>query len=105
MSYDYYPEDHDKDCPSLNVANGNAHIPANIMGIVFGVYQVPFESLGAALDALRELDPERHTRETEHPAANVTLCGCPASQIEWYKFQLAVIIGYCKAKKCALRWG
>lgn len=115
MSYTYFPElpkgEWNTGEPHLNVANGNAHIPAIMMGIPFENYHVSPHELDAALasvEAQCEADYMKPTTESGGPGTGMCLvidCGRSCEQIAHYKARLIELIKFCQERKTYLRWG
>ena len=113
MSYTYFPEQEwgetDEDRPSLNVANGNAHIPAEMMGVDFEAYGIPVSKLDSSLLRLTTAYVPAHTRETvetHNPGeARMIFCGVTEDQAEHYRTTLIKIVEYCKEHNLNLVWG
>lgn len=107
MSYTYYPkQDWDEDIlasPYLNVANGNCHIPAAMMGVSFDDGIIPSNQMDSVLLRLQVAYTPSFIRETV-VQGNITFYGTSDEQIEGYRTKLLEIAEYCKKYNLDLFW-
>jgi hypothetical protein len=97
--------------PSLNVANGNAHVPCMLMGVRYEDYRVPRHMLGAALDSVQSQSPADYLKPTTTSGGpstgriGVIDCGRSWDQVERYRTELISLIAFCQEHECELLWG
>lgn len=109
MSITFWPSGCCDDELSLNVANGNAYIPAMMMGTAVEEGTVPVHMLEAALDSVQQQCEADYLRPTRTHAkegyATVIEFGTDWEQVARYKRALVEMLNYCIEHQTSLVWG
>ena len=101
MSCDFWV---DNTGPSLNVANGNAHIVCWLLGVAGNEYSMTTDRILDAIDHVIRADSNEMCRATEQHD-NVVMCGCSVDQINFYKVKLIMILNYALNHNKIVMWG
>lgn len=105
MSVDYIPKvkQRDENTPSLNISNGYAHYPAQMMGVDYNVGVLKHKDMHEALANLERVDPRVYAvGDIEGP--NFINCGRTIEQVEEYRDRMIEMVEYAIRKRVDIIW-
>ena len=102
MSITYHPKGNWDEC--LNISNGYAHVPSEMMGVSFATGHVPVLNLSRALDRARLAPISVHV-VSHLQDDNVTHFGRSSKQIQAYRDRIVQLLQICIENSVSLEWG